>query len=448
MITSNTFKTLFVIAILLCLTCKNNPHQVEKSVNEIHQTITETAEYITKEDFSRLFKETDSIATANAHIWDKNIYGPMLFIDHKTKTYYANTNPDNDSFTPGYKCFEGKFPKEIIVNGNTNINWKEKKWAVLELPLSNMPPLYAKLLNLHELSHIALGELGFPKHTVDISHLNKYKGRLLMRIEIELLKRFINSNQKDLSLIKDALSVRKIRHMEFPLYKDQENSLELNEGLAEFMALSIATDFYEQSYTSFYTMLIDNYINLDNYNRQFAYFSIPIYGNAINKIDALWHKKITPKTNLTNFFSEKLNLTSNNDIEYYISKYDLHKISDKEFKRAAQQQKITDTIIQNYKIQPHLFVPFFKQSFSAMPPEYSIENEGRYFGGVKLQDSWGTLNAHSGILISLDFKSCYLKAPKTITKDSIVGDGYVLRFKGDFEIVKESEIRYVLKKKE
>ncbi len=246
-------KLLKIILLLFIFTftisCKNE----KKLYSENHQENKQES----KISYEDLFKKVDSATTANIDIWDRNLYGPVLLVNPKTREFIANTNPEDSSFSRNHIPYRGVYPDSLLTVGNTKVNWKGKTWAMALLPLSDIYE-YNITVIIHELSHVGLVKLGFPGYLTDVSHLATKQGRILIRLELELLKKHLASNTYNEEIIIDALMIRKLRYEAFPDYKNAENQLELNEGLADYSG-SIMSRVDEEKVKSFYTMTINSY---------------------------------------------------------------------------------------------------------------------------------------------------------------------------------------------
>jgi len=398
------------------------------------------------EDFVKFFQKIESITSNNHYIWNKNIYGPLLLIDQKNGKYYANTNPDEEMFAKNYTCYEGALPKDKRIGGNTTVKWKGKIWATVNLPLSNVPGFDVETPT-HELTHVELGHnRGHSMGVQNTSHLTTANGRVLMRLELELLKKFIQNDGNDIQLLKDALSIRQIRHQEFPDFKANENKLEHNEGLASYSGIIMA-NLTKAKIKSFYTMRINNYVNSPIYGRDYAYLPMTIYGMKLRERDSLWTQKITPRTDLTDFLIKAFKVNeSPKDLKYYISKYSFSDIFEQEINTVKKLQRSVDSITRIFLKGPHLKVKFEQPQMSTSPEDFLLNDMGRHFDYIKVTDVWGELDATKGIVLSLDFKTGYLRVPTDYSSINVVGQGYTLSLKDNYKIIKESDSVYVLKK--
>lgn len=438
------------IYILLVFTLAFYTNKKNQPIKTPHNNIlleTENQKNYSCEDFSRFFKKVDSITSKNKYIWDKNIYGPVLLIDEKNRKYYANTNPDEEVFSKEHNCYEGTLPKGKIFAGNTTIKWKGKVWATASLPLSTIPGFDIELVT-HELTHVVLGARGHSVSAQNTSHLTTQDGRVLIRLEFELLKKFIMEDRKDIQLLKDALSIRLLRYEKFPDYRKNENALEHNEGLANYSG-TIMANLTKSKIKSFYTMRINMFVNSKTYGKDFAYIPMVVYGMKLRETDSLWTQKITPKSDLTDFFVKKFNVSkSPENLDFYISKYDFSGIIEKEKNTIIKQQKSIDSISKIFLKAPYFKLKLEKPSMSTSPEDFLLNEKGRHFSTARILDLWGELNTTKGIVISPDFRTAYLRAPQNYSSNNVVGEGYTLKLKKGYKVVMETDSIYILKKEQ
>ncbi len=97
------------------------------------------------------FNQVKQATRENIKIWDKDIYGPIMFVNPDTRVVYCN-EPDKDNalvVKDGY--YTGTLPKEISFQ-NTSLDWNGKTWATVVLPLPANKYQRIDLIT-HELFH-------------------------------------------------------------------------------------------------------------------------------------------------------------------------------------------------------------------------------------------------------------------------------------------------------
>ncbi len=136
-----------------------------------------------------LFNEIKVETKRGYGLWNKNLYGPILLVDPKTREVFAN-EPDTAGLLKYHGgTFSGVLPPNINI-ANTAVNFSGKRWAMLMLPLSQNKKDRINLL-AHELFHTAQPSLGFVLYNPENNHLDQKNGRIYLRLELEALKKAV-----------------------------------------------------------------------------------------------------------------------------------------------------------------------------------------------------------------------------------------------------------------
>ncbi|WP_449387165.1 hypothetical protein [Chryseobacterium lineare] len=398
---------------------------------------------------SRYFKEIKKATEQGFGVWNRDLYGNILLVDPTTRQLYSN-NPDlKNVLKPNHDIYQGSLPDDINI-ANTSVQWGGKVWAMIMLPLPD--DKYERVnLSVHELFHTAQASLGFAQNNKESKHLDQKEGRIFLRLELEALKKAIlaatsNEQKKHLS---NALMFRKHRNVLFPGSDDIENQLELNEGIAEYTGFAMSGRNKEQIKQHFISDL-DNFIANPTYVRSFAYVTTPIYGYFVSFKNKNWNREISAKTNLTDFFIEKLNIKIPDDVksipDKVIEEYDgLSIIAQEKLRDEKIQAKIAE-----YKARfvekPHFEITFEKMNISFDPRNIlSLEDEGTVYPNVRITDNWGILEVSKAALISPDWSRISIDIPEKINGSTIEGDGWILKLKGNYKVGKDEKDRnYIL----
>ena len=398
----------------------------------------------------KTLNQVDSLLKVDGgYFWNKNLKGPILFVNRKTREFVANENDSQQTFEKEGSLFKGVLPKEVNIS-NTDLYWKQKHWTMIMLPLPK--DKYARNnLVIHELFHRIQDEIGFENLSEsDNSHLDTYYGRVLLKLELEALKVALKTSNKESAKehIMNALKFREIRQ-ESNAIKFAENSLELNEGLTEYTALRLSgrndTQIKRHLLSS-----IDNYKNVKTFVRSFAYQTIPAYGYLLSKYKKNWHRKVNSKTNISDIFRshlalkapKRISLNDVKNLEVYsyqsIKKVELHR----ENERIANIKKYKKMFIDNATLK----IVFESMNISFNPNNLiPLEDFGTVYPTLRITDNWGILDVEKGALLSSDWKSVKVTLPLVITDNQIKGNGWELELKKSWKLSK-SKKGYELKK--
>jgi hypothetical protein len=377
--------------------------------------------------------------------WNIKYTTPLLFV-----------NPENRQAV----AFDvGKEPYEVLLDetvpiSNTSSNWNGKMWAMIQTPLPKQSFECEKLI-LHEMFHVLQPSLNFDSlFEVTCEHLEQKDARILLRLELQaLLKALQQSNNKD-SLyyhLINAFSFRNSRYIMYPEAKENENKIELNEGMAEYTALMMTQRYSNNKLNA--NKLITYFNNRissfekKNFIRSFAYETIPLYGYLIQMDIPDWHQKVTKKTNLTDYFMQIMGIHFREDWENVAPQYGYKYIMTEENDRFEQMVAVKNAITEKFLCVNHVEIPLFQYNMSFNPNEIMIiESVGETYINTVFMDIWGKLETHKGLLLDKEHGKVFL-SPIIKTENSIIfGDGWELRLNDDWIIAEQQDWMEIQKK--
>ncbi len=408
---------------------------------------TKTGRYY--DTYVQIFNRIDSLLqNDNGRFWDYPLYGPIMFVNPDTRAFIANQNDISKSFLKVDDLYTGTLPPETII-ANTALDWGGKKWAMVLLPL---PSEYHAQNNLiiHELFHRIQSDIGFDglvEHTNE--HLDAYKGRLLLRLELQALYTALQSSEEEKinTHICNALWFRRYRQ-DSPKIMRGENASELNEGLAEYTGLMLS-ERNDEEIKNHLKNAIKVFYKKKTFVRSFAYQTIPVYGYLLAQNNSQWHKEITKNTNLSSYIEKAFSLdhTKKLSMESIISQndYGFEKIKLEEEKREKENIKKIEAYKKLFLEKPTLKLYFQNMNISFNPNNLiPLENIGTIYPTLKITDNWGILEVNKEALVSADWTHVVLTEPIEINGKTIKGEGWLLNLKDAWKITKEESI-YKLK---
>ncbi len=394
-----------------------------------------------KEQIAATFHELKAVTAKHHQLWGKDLYGPIMLIEPKSRKVYSNIADSAGVLSKDGNIYTGILPNNINI-ANTALDWNKVRWAMIMLPLPTDEHKKTDLL-IHELFHLHQPSLGFTLFNTDNPHLNEEKGRIYLRLELEALRKAIladklSSQKKHLS---NALLFRKFRHTLFAGADSTENMLELNEGLAEYTAIS-STERKQDAVKRHFETSIDQFLSNPSFVRSFAYQTIPIYGYLLDKQKKYWNKEINTRTDLTNYLIHQFKVATKKASESAIEKealaYNGSSIFESEKIRAEKikQQKIA--YLKKFVEDAHFDIAFEKMNVSFDPRNiFPLENKGTVYPNIRVSDQWGILTVENGALMSPNWNKISISAPLSITPKIISGDGWKLELTDGYEAVKE-----------
>lgn len=412
--------------------------------------VKETPETLESE-LENTFSEIKKLSNEDdGNFWGTSLYGPILFVNPTTRIFYANEKGNSEDFKSIGKIYTGTLPKNINI-ANTATQWDSIRWAMVMLPLPKEQHTRNNLL-IHELFHSVQPIIGFKILSEQgNNHLDAYEGRLLLKLELEALKKALETSefQQRRQHLTNALTFREIRQSTEPL-KNSENSLEINEGLAEYTGVMLSG----RSDNDLITHFIEN-INLFYHNqtfvRSFAYQTIPVYGYLLAKSKPNWQLEITNKTNLTDYFNDAFSIKLSEGTDYQTlateNIYHYQKIVEEEKERENQRLAKIEAYKKIFVERAILELPFRNMNISFDPRNITpLENYGTIYPNLRVTDDWGILTAEQGALISPSWNSVTVSEPTKINSNIVEGTGWKLELNKEWEIEKTGR-SYKLKKK-
>lgn len=395
-----------------------------------------------KDRISIFFDESKAASEKNIGLWNKNLYGPMMIIDPKTREIFANESDTANTLKLHGSIYSGILPVHINI-ANTAINWNGKRWAMIMLPLPENKQNRINLL-AHESFHRIQPSLGFVLNNTENNHLDQKKGRIYLRLELEALKRALQSKsgreqQKHLT---EALTFRKYRHTLYNNSADPENLLELNEGIAEFTGV-IVSGRNEAQTKAFFLNGIDGFFKNPTFVRSFAYHTVPVYGYLLYQKNSNWNKKITAKTDLTDLFINEFKISIPTDLKAKVDKISKHYngsiIIEEETSREEKTKKLiaeyTSILINN----PHFEIKFEKMNVSFDPRNIvPIEDKGTVYPNIRVTDLWGILTVEKGALMSPNWDKISISNPTRMDGKKISGEGWILDLADGYSVDKDA----------
>jgi len=399
----------------------------------------------------RAFFEVDSLLQIdNGKFWNHQLTGPLLLINPKTRVFIANRNNASGEFKKVNLVYTDTLPETVNI-ANTAINWNDERWTMVMLPLPK-DKIARNNLIIHELFHLVQPAIGFDKiQEKNNGHLDTYKGRLLLKLELEALRKAINADNENLINLhlKNALTFRNRRQSNSET-KIAENSLELNEGLAEYTAIMLSGRNKEELKLHL-TNSIDQFYKNPTFVRSFAYQTIPIYGYLLSRQKENWQQEITGDSNLTEFFmkSFKIEPIENRSFEQIAleNNYNYKEIVEKEAIREKKRLAKISEYKKKFVEEPTLKLHFENMNISFDPRNITpLENFGTIYPNIRVTDNWGILTVEKGALLSSDWSHIWVTAPTKINDDIIEGEGWTLEINKDWEVIMVDE-KYELNKK-
>lgn len=407
-----------ILATILYCGCNSNVKNIEISEKDWRQAKT-------------AFNELDeALKKEKGQLWNHSLEGPLMLVNRDTRIIIANENNNSGELEKRENLFVGKLPENVNI-ANTAFDWNGKRWTMVALPL---PDIKQERLNLliHESFHRIQPAIEFDSLSeIQSIHLDSKNGRIYLKLELEALKKALGSNEPEIH-IQNALIFRQYRYQNYPDSKKAENSLEINEGLAEYTG-SILSQRKESDLTKHYISKIDWFFNMPTYVRSFAYFTIPVYGYFLQRTDKDWNLKITNNTNLTDFMISFWNVDSqvlsNNDILQLGKEYGIDSIIENETQREIEIEELKSNYKKTFLSDSIVELRLENMNIGFNPSNIMpLDSLGTIYPNLRITDNWGILEVDScGALISTEWNKVTISYPELVTDTLISGKGWRLK---------------------
>jgi hypothetical protein len=400
---------------------------------------------------SLYFDEVKTATKKNFKVWDKDLYGSILFVNPQTREVFAN-----ESDTAGVLKFNGKIYTGQLSNNinvaNTSLSLNGKNWAMIMLPLPDKKQDRINLIS-HELFHKSQPSLGFNLLNVDNNHLDKKDGRIYLRLELEALKMAVQATSKKAfkrHLI-HAFIFRKYRYFLYSDAKNTENQLELNEGMAEFTGL-MHSGRNQKEMKIHLQNSVNEFMKNPTFVRSFAYQTTPIYGFFLSKMNKKWNKDISIKTNLTDYFINSFGLKMPLDLDSALKSigenYNKTNIIFEETAREEKAKKLIAEFKSKFVEKPLCIIPFEQMNVSFDPKNIMpLEDKGTVYPNMRIVDNWGVLTVQNGALMAPNWDKITVSLPFKIEGKKVFGDGWIIELVGDYAFIEDGKTgNFVLRK--
>ncbi len=396
--------------------------------------------------YAELKKALDS---ENGKTWNYSLQGPIMFVNRDTRTIIANQGDNYGELTEKGNFYIGKLPENINI-ANTSIEWNGIRWTMIGLPLPETKEDRLNLL-IHESFHRIQPMVGFnTKIELPNKHLDTKNGRIFLKLELEALKHALQSERPDVH-IQNALKFRKYRNQIFPDAKESENSLELNEGLAEYTG-SILSQRSDKDLKEHYISQIDRITNLPSFYRSFPYATTAVYGYYLDKTNKKWNLSIDKDSNITDILNKSWGINddeiSYEEIEKLGKDYNMESIVNEEIQKETAKEEINNKYRNIFLSPQRLEINLENISIGFNPSNImSLDSLGTVYPNLRITDNWGILEVDScGALISPEWNKVTISNPEFISDTIIGGKGWKLKLDHQFKINRVNDVYLVMKK--
>ena len=340
----------------------------------------------------------DLVATEAGRLWGRSLGGPLLIVDRRTGTTWANeADPSGALQSIGGGISRGRLPASINP-ANTAVTYAGKRWTMVVWPLPADSGARRQLL-AHELWHRIQDSLGLPMNNPNNGHVDREAGRVWLRLEARALARALESTGTErVEALIDALSFRQARVDGHPAADSAEALLERNEGLAEYTGLvaSGRTAADQRAVAARALRLMEDRPTLA---RSFAYSTGPAYGLLLDDLRPGWRLELRSGAGPARLAARAtgVRFRVGPDLVATEARYEGPVVRAAEADRAAKREARRKELVGLLITGPILTFPLIKAEFAFDPNRVeSLDSLGTVYGGLRLSDQWGVLDVTTG----------------------------------------------------
>ncbi len=384
------------------------------------------------------FHEAQTLSEKDAgRLWGTSLYGPMLFVDPKTRTVVANQADRHGHLKKRGDVFVGTLPAQETI-ANTAMSWAGVEWTMLVWPLPKDRHERLRLM-AHELWHRVQGELGLSGSDPANSHLDTREGRIWLQLEWRALQAALRHRGiKRQRAIEDALTFRAYRRSLFPEHSRAERALEMGEGLAEYTGVRLSGD-SEAAVVARAVKDLKDAESVETFVRSFAYASGPAYGILLDGAGSDWRKGLGADDDLGRLLQEAVSISLppdlGSEVQGRATAYDADRLIAAETERDNTRRRRLAEYRKRFVDGPVLIIPLRQMNIEFDPRNlHPLDDLGTVYPTMTLTDAWGILTVAKDALLNKNWSKVRVTAPEDTTARPVKGDGWTLELKDGWEL--------------
>lgn len=243
--------------------------------------------------------------------------------------------------------------------------------------------------------------------------------------------------------ITDALLFRNYRRSLFPDAANNENALEMNEGLAEFTGVKLSSADLEETALRA-DLILRQARNNPTFARSFAYVSGPAYGALLDLSGKPWRVGLKPSADLGLLLQQRYGISiqvSEAAARSALSRYEGEEIVTIE---TAQERKRSQQIAEARKKfldGPVLILSLSSDMRYSFDPNnvIGIDASNTVYPTLRLVDTWGILTVTNGAWLERaptgELIRARVPAPQDLAARPVKGEGWSLELTNGWEVV-------------
>jgi hypothetical protein len=373
--------------------------------------------------------------------WGVALYGPLLFVDPRSGNVVANQADLEHKLVPQEGVFVGTLPREINP-ANTAFDWAGVHWTMVMWPVSEFRQPRERLL-LHECFHRLQEKLGLPARDAVNSHLDTLNGRIWIQMEWRALERALRvTGPARRAAIADALLFRSYRRSLFPDSANNENALELNEGLAEYTGVRLSSaDVPETAVRA--NLILRQARNNPTVARSFAYISGPAYGALLDLSGRSWRVSLKPNADFGVLLQQRYGISvraSETAARAAASRYEGEEIIISETQQDQKRKQQIADARKKFLDSPVLILSLSDDVRYSYDPNnvIGIDASNTVYPTMRMVDAWGVLTVTNGAWLERAATGQLIRArvpaPTNLSARPLQGEGWSLELANGWDV--------------
>ena len=401
-------------------------------------------------EWDRLIKKDNGV------LWGHNLQVPVVLVDRKTRQAAANEPDLEGLFSLQGDVYGGILPRQVPIAATAaefgGKLWAMVPWEMIEARLENNMFLGIMAHEaFHCLQHKLFGTIDDSK--IDISHIDDDAARISFLLELNAMKRVLESESDIANSIAVAIITRNSRNKQYGKKADEDVSA-LVEGTAVYTELMLTSDSLQAVYDKA-NKYAANAMDMDMVSPFYGYALGLYYCLVLDKVCPDWKKGLSNESSLGDILAGCKLVTdkwTNQDSlpgldEFNLALYDYDAIVESVKNRGAKRDEMYRMYQDMFSKQKVLCVSSSGKTTIA-GNVFPVPNLGKVLkGNSEHIGDFGSLKVTNGLLVkNYDTGQCLFLAGEFSTEgNNIQGLDWLVELNEGFVVVDRVDYFEVVK---
>lgn len=372
-------------------------------------------------------------------LWGRSLCGPIALVDRQTRLVIANDTVPGRRWLPYGGGYVSTLPSDRFI-ANTSFTWNAREWTMVALPLPRDRYNRAVLV-MHEVFHREQVALGLRQRDHANNHLDFREGRTWLRLELRALAAALRATdvRQRRRHVEDALLFRARRRSAYPGSDSLENSLEIQEGVPEYVGHRLAGGLVADGRERTAQHVESHERSQRTFVRSFAYATGPALGLLLDDVDPTWRSRLAAERNVAALLARAVGYRPPPDprrlAQQRAAAYDLADVERDERSRDSTRAPMLAGYRERLVAGPTITLRQTLDSLSwGFDPGtlVALDMTTTVYPWGSFTAPWGSLNVTAnGVAVANDFSFIRVAAPAAFPPSPddrrIAGDGWTLQ---------------------